>query len=213
MKNLKNMRFGRWLVLELDSYYKPKGTRGKGHDMWLCRCDCGNQKVVAGRSLVGGCSKSCGCLQKELASKRASKHGGFGTRLYNVWDSMRQRCNNHNDTAYHNYGGRGISVCPEWDEFSVFRQWALESGYKEEAKQGECTLDRKDVNKNYSPDNCKWVSMKEQSNNKRNTIYLEYGGEIKPLTSWAEELGIKYQTIWRRYKRGWLPEKILGQTI
>lgn len=137
------------------------------------------------------------------------KHGGFGTRLYNIWDSMRQRCNNPNDTAYHNYGGRGIRICEEWDDFSVFREWAYATGYDDNAPQGVCTLDRTDVDGMYSPDNCEWKSMRYQSNNKRNTVFVEYEGVRKSLSEWADELGVKYQTLWRRYRRGLPPEKIL----
>lgn len=148
-------------------------------------------------------------MQRELMSKRASKHNGFGTRLYSIWNSMRQRCNNANSKAYRNYGGRGITICPEWDDYSVFRDWAYSSGYDDSAMRGECTLDRVDVDGPYSPDNCRWATMRLQSNNKRNTPTYELNGETRSLAEWAEITGVKYQTLFRRYKSGWSAERAL----
>lgn len=177
--------------------------------MWQCRCDCGKEVTIRSKCLTRGVSKSCGCLAKELASKRASKHNGFGTRLYAVWNSMRQRCNNPKHHAYQNYGGRGIAICHEWDDFSAFRNWALSAGYDEDAKRGKFTLDRIDVNGGYTPDNCRWADMSVQSNNRRETVYVSYDGETHTLTEWANITGIKYCTLWSRYKRGFTPEAIL----
>ena len=115
---------------------------------------------------------------------------------------MRQRCNNPNHHSYNNYGGRGISICPEWNDFSVFREWAVNNGYEYNADRGRLTLDRINVNGMYSPDNCRFVDMKEQSNNRRRTIVIEHDGKSLPLTKWAEILNIKYATLWKRYKVG-----------
>lgn len=200
MKDLAGKKFGRWLVIgRADDHVTEKGYH---HIMWNCICECGTQRVVRGKSLTGGISKSCGCLQKELLSARVGKHHGFGTRLYNIWNSMRQRCNNKNHASYYNYGGRGITICDEWDDFNVFREWALNAGYKEDAPRGQYTLDRIDVNAGYSPDNCRFVNMKEQTDNRRQTIVVEHEGESHPLSVWADLLGEKYCTIWRRYKEG-----------
>lgn len=180
--------------------------------MWECLCDCGRLVVVRGKCLTQGVTKSCGCFQREEISARASRHGGFGSRLYAVWDSMRQRCNNPNNKAYRNYGGRGISICDEWNDFALFREWAYSTGYDEEAPRGALTLDRIDVDGNYSPDNCRWSTMKTQSNNRRATVYLEYNHERKPLSEWASVTGIGYTTLWRRYRRGIAPDEILKPT-
>ncbi len=206
-KNLTWKRFGRLTVLyRCEDNVTPSGYKTP---MWMCLCDCGNKVAVRGKSLTGGVTRSCGCLAKELMSERKRVHGGFGTRLYAVWDSMRQRCNNPNHYAYANYGGRGISVCREWDDYSAFRRWALSSGYDDGAGRGECTLDRVDTNGDYRPDNCRWVNMRAQTNNRRETIFLTYEGQTLPLSEWADITGIKYPTLWQRYKRGWPIDKVL----
>lgn len=188
-KNLSGQRFGRWVVIER----APDRITQKGYHniMWKCICDCGTEKEVRGKILTNGKSKSCGCLQKELLSE-----------LYTIWNSMRQRCNNPNHHAFGNYGGRGIKICSEWNDYSVFREWALSNGYDEKAPRGDCTLDRIDMNKGYYPDNCRWANMREQADNRRDTIIVEYNDECHPLTVWAEILGINYPTLWKQYKQG-----------
>lgn len=165
-------------------------------------CDCGTQRVVRGKSLRYGISKSCGCYRQDRMGDVARRHGGYGTRLYNVWDSMRQRCLNKNSQAYHNYGGRGITICKEWDTFDAFRSWALEAGYQEDAERGMFTLDRIDVNGPYAPENCRWADVREQGNNRRGTIMVTYKGEERPLKVLADELGVEYTTAWKRWKSG-----------
>ena len=202
LNDLTGQKFGRWLVVERSSVI--------GHNnMWRCICDCGTEKDVRGSSLTGGISTSCGCWRKESVGNRARKHGDAGNRLYAIWDSMRQRCNNPNCHAYHNYGGRGISICDEWSDYAAFRRWAYESGYSELAARGKCTLDRMNVNEGYSPDNCRWVDMKAQSQNRRDSILLEYNGQCMALSDWADKVGLDYTTLWKRYRQGLSPEDIL----
>lgn len=184
---------------------------GYHEKMWNCICDCGTLKTVRWKSLRGGISKSCGCFQKEELSKRVSKHGGFGTRLYAVWNSMRQRCNNPKHYAYRNYGGRGITICKEWENYSAFREWAISSGYSEDAERGEFTLDRIDVNGSYSPANCRWADMRMQANNRRGSILITYRGVTKPLTEWASDIGIEYATAWKRCKNGDPPDLVFSK--
>lgn len=200
MIDLTGEKFGRWTVL---GRADDKVLQSGYHEiMWNCICDCGNRKVVRGKSLRGGISTSCGCFQKECVGDMARKHGGFGTRLYAVWNGMRQRCLNENHYAFHNYGGRGITICKEWDDFSVFREWAISNGYDESADRGICTLDRIDVNLPYCPDNCRWANMREQANNRRDSIIISYNGVTKPLKAFAEEYGVEYATAWKKYKEG-----------
>lgn len=170
--DLTDNRFGRLIVV------LREGTDKNQKATWRCKCDCGKVIVTEGQSLKRGDTQSCGCLRKEMAATQSQvagiaraqqlrKHGKAGTRLHNVWKAMRERCNNPNDQYYADYGGRGISICGEWDDFQIFYEWAMAHGYKPNASFGECTIDRKDVNGNYCPDNCHWIDMKAQAKNRR----------------------------------------------
>ena len=132
-------------------------------------------------------------------------HGLRHTRLYSTWCRIKRKCYNPNDDHYKYYGARGIKVCDEWlNNPKAFYNWSMENGY-----QNNLTIDRIDVNGNYEPNNCRWVDMSTQVRNRRNTIYLTYKGETKPLMEWCEILHLKYGTIKRRYYKGWDAVKIL----
>jgi len=138
---------------------------------------------------------------KGIHSGKDSKlyvHGGTGTRLHKIWLSMKERCNRVKHPWYHAYGGRGIKICEEWDDFSKFRKWAMANGYS-----NELTIDRIDCNGNYEPNNCRWATMKEQQNNKRNNRIIEYKGEKYTLTQLAEKIGINKTTLKERLNAGW----------
>lgn len=194
--DLTGMRFGRWLVIERAS--NPKGTRA----VWLCKCDCGNTNIVTGKDLRSGRTKSCGCLRV--------KHGCEKTKLYNVWHNMKSRCYNPTSAPFKDYGGRGITVCEEWrNDFIPFRDWSFSNGYAE-----GLSLDRIDNDGPYSPENCRWVSMKEQCNNRRNNHFLNYNGETHTLASWAELKGMSPATLRRRiFVHGWSIEKALNTPV
>lgn len=205
--NLIGTRFGRLVVLErLEDYVAPNGR----HDSrWRCICDCGNYVVRTYGSLKRGSDKClCKHCQDEELVRRSRTHGGRNTRLYEVWCSMIKRCNNPNSISYPNYGGRGIKVCDEWLDFKAFKDWAIPSGYDENAPKRECTIERTDVNGNYCPENCTWCSWEQQLYNRRNTIMIEFNGQKKNLRDWSEQTGIKYATLLSRYHKGWPPELI-----
>lgn len=209
--DIKDRRFGRLVAIErAPDHIQASGYR---ETMWKCKCDCGNIVIIRTKCLLQDVTKSCGCLQRELLSQRAGSHHKCTTRLYQVWDTMRQRCNNPNCNAYKNYGARGIKIVPEWDDYSVFYDWAMKNGYDENAPKFKYTLDRIDVDADYGPENCRWVSMKIQSNNKRNTIKLTYQGETHSLSEWADIIHVNYCTLWGRYKHGWSVERILTTPI
>lgn len=144
----------------------------KNRKQVIVKCSCGTITQKQLGRVVNGYVLSCGCLAKEKSKIRLTstrKHNGRGTRLYNIWKNMRQRCNNPNANGYKTYGGRGIKVCEEWDEFPNFQKWALNNGYKE-----NLDIDRIDNDKNYSPDNCQWVT-RSYNTRKRNKLGMPKG--------------------------------------
>ena len=174
--------------------------------MWLCCCDCGSSVVVVSGNLRSGNTISCGCVSKELSIKRNTTHGRCGTRLYTEWLCMKHRCYNQKNKSFVYYGGRGITVCDEWkNDFQAFYDWAMQNGYTD-----NLTIDRKDVNGNYEPSNCRWITTQEQMNNKRNNHLLTYNGKIQTMKQWSNETGISYYVIRSRINTyGWSVERAL----
>lgn len=164
---------------------------------WLVQCQCGSNYCFAvdGRSLRNNHNVSCPFCKKNVASKHHKTHGDSYSRIYRIYRGMLFRCYNPNCEAYHNYGGRGIEVCDEWkDSYIAFRDWSFTHGYDK-----TLTLDRINVDKGYSPDNCRWATTEVQGNNKQDTVYLTVFGVTKPLSIWAKETGINKNAIYYRY--------------
>lgn len=153
-------------------------------------------------------------MSAKKGNRNSVKHGYSHERLYKIWKSMRIRCNCKTSPPYKNYGGRGIAICNEWNDYLNFRNWALTNGYDFDAPKGECTLDRIDTNGNYEPSNCRWVTYTEQANNKSNNRMFEYDGKKMTLAQWGRLLGIKSATLQARIaSRGWDIEKALTTPI
>lgn len=193
-------KFGKLTVVKLDriekrvfnSSVEKKGFRRLNQEYYLCRCECGKYKVIEKYHITRNVDKtlSCGC---ELGT-----HHKRNTRIYNTWAGVKSRCFNPNDKrSYKNYGGRGITMCDEWkNDFTAFYNWAMANGYKE-----GLTIERIDVNGNYEPSNCKWITLKEQERNRRDTIYLIRNGEKDSLANWADRLDMSYDLLYSRYKK------------
>lgn len=170
-------------------------TQKKGMPVyWDCRCSCGKIKSVAAKHLKSGATKSCGCKQHEHSHLI---HGMTGTKLYKTRLHMIYRCENPKDKRYKNYGGRGIKVCKEWrNSFVAFRDWAFANGYKE-----GLSIDRIDVNGDYEPSNCRWITMAEQAGNTTRSVFITHNGETHTKAEWARIIGINAGTFAHRYEK------------
>lgn len=205
--DLTGQQFGRLTVIErADDRFSRKGIK---KIMWLCKCKCGNEPVIWTKHLRSGHIKSCGCLLREVAEEKGHRtaiHKLSRTRIYRVWSNMKSRCYNPQRSKYAIYGGRGITVCDEWlHDFKAFYDWAMANGY-----QDDLSIDRIDPNLNYCPGNCRWITLREQSRNKRNNYSITINGETKNLADWCEQYSKKYTTVLYRIQRGWSPEEALG---
>lgn len=161
---------------------------------WICRCSCGNTKEIIGSSMKNGSTKSCGCLHIETNKKQFTKHGDYLSKLYTVHRAMLQRCTNLNHKHFHLYGGRGISICHQWMDFLVFKQWAITHGYQE-----SLSLERVDTNQGYSPTNCCWASKERQARNRRalegyTSKYIGVSWDAQ-RKKWAACIGLHRKTI------------------
>lgn len=170
---------------------------------FIAKCICNNIKKYDKYSILSGHTKSCGCIRIENTSKLKYKHGLRYTRLNSIWKNMRKRCFGKNEPNYKNYGARGITICNEWSEFINFYNWAINNGYQE-----HLTIERKNVNGNYSPENCCWILRSEQNKNTRCCVKITAFGETKNLADWAKDSRCKVSSrcIINRIKRGINPE-------
>lgn len=197
--DLTGQKFGKLTVIKREKNIRKND--GSIISRWMCKCDCGNETIVYSSFLKNGHTKSCGCLQKKNATKKFTKHNLSKSRIFKTFMSMKRRCYTKSQTAYKYYGARGIKVCAEWldkdNGFINFYNWAMQNGYTD-----DLTIDRIDVNGNYEPSNCKWVTMKEQANNRRNNIYIEYRGEKHTISEWSRLVNLSYKTLYGRYSRG-----------
>lgn len=199
--DLTGMRFGKLTVISR-SENRFIGKRKASKPYWLCQCDCGNTKEICGDNLRSGSSNSCGCETSRSTIERSEKHGFARrgknrSRLYSIWAKMISRCECKNDKAYCFYGERGISVCEEWHEFVVFKDWAYANGYLD-----NLTIDRIDFNGDYEPSNCRWITQSEQTRNTRRNTFVTLGDVTHCLKEWCDELNLNYTTVQARRKKG-----------
>lgn len=178
------------------------------HKRYLCKCICGNETIVLKYQLTSGKTRSCGCLQKNIAKEIHTKHGLCYTSLYTVWKGIVQRCVNKSCDSYKNYGGRGITICDEWkNDFQTFYDWAISNGYKKGLE-----IERIDNNNGYFPQNCRFATHLEQANNKRNNIKISYLGRTLTVAQWARALNKDDKKIRQRImKLKWSGEKALSE--
>ncbi len=188
---LYGKKFGRWEVLAFAGVDKTK------RQVWKCRCECGTVKEMKRYLLITGNSKSCGCFTKNRT------HGMTNTRVFKVWDGMKERCGNPNNISYKYYGGRGIKVCGRWLTFENFLK---DMGTPSVGQ----SLDRIDSDGDYNLTNCRWATAKEQMRNRRDAKYIEYQGHRLHWKDLADQFGINYSTFWSRvFEYGWSIERAI----
>jgi hypothetical protein len=194
-------RYGRLLVESV--------KRVNNRNVCACLCDCGTRKDVRRDHLIGGKIVSCGCYQKEVASNVSATHGMTHIRLYRCWRNMKTRCYNPNYIEFDRYGGRGIVVCEEWQRFEPFYEWAISHGY-----QNDLTLDRKNNDGNYCPENCKWSDTQEQALNRSSNSFVTYNGITKHISEWDKDVGAaKSGRVRARLNAGWSVESAVTTPV
>lgn len=190
--DLSGRRYGSLTVIRLAVDIPGKKKK------WICRCDCGRETIVSACNLRNGHTKHCSKCGYKAMSEKNRTHGGTGSNLYLVWCTMRNRCERTGVKSYSDYGGRGVSVCEEWKDFQNFKSWALSNGYEHGLE-----IDRMNVNGDYCPENCRWVTRLINANNKRNNRVVEYNGEKKTLAEWARYYGVNYKLLHKHVSAGY----------
>lgn len=193
-KDITGMKFNRLTAV------KSNGKSRSGHSVWIFQCDCGKQKSISRYAVMSGKTKSCGCLNTEVRKSGVNQtiHGMNKTRLNRIWNAMKARCNAPEGTKnYEWYVKKGIKVCPEWQTFIPFMEWALKNGYRD-----DLTIDRIDSNGNYDPNNCRWATWEEQANNKSGVQRIRYNGQTHTITEWSKITGLPRSAIHSRFYRG-----------
>lgn len=196
-KDLTGERFGRLVVIGVSRRVKS-GKRERYY--WKCKCDCGRIKEVRTDCLTGGLVQSCGCLKKEqnrINLTKFHRHKLSHTKLWDTYYSMKSRCYDPADKRYKDYGGRGIKVCEEWkNSFDEFANWAVSHGFDKNLQ-----IDRINNNGDYSPENCRWVTQKENCRNRRSNVLIEYNGKMITLVEFSEIMNIPYKVAYSKYRK------------
>lgn len=218
-QDLNNRIFGRWTVIRFMGYF----DLGKGNirACWLCKCECGKEEIKRSNSLLTGSTKSCGCLRDELSAERKLTHGGSKRPEYEVWLKMKSRCCREEDPDFHNYGGRGVKICSNYE--NNFEEFIKDIGNrpKFEGKRSKWSVDRADNNGHYSCGRCReclennwkmnieWKTQKQQMRNVRYNRLIGFNGEIKCVAEWSEITGLSKGVIFYRIdKKEWVAKRI-----
>lgn len=199
MHNLTGQKFGRLTVLD-------RAGSQNGSITWRCMCDCGKIIEAVSSNLLTGNTQSCGCLRLERLREKTVKHGMTQSHEYIIWTNMIGRCQNPNLPHFKHYGGRGIKVCERWR--GSFQNFYDDMGPRPSKKH---TLDRKENDGDYTPENCRWATRKEQANNKVSSVRVEFNGITLTVAQWAEKIGMPYFSLRERFRRGWTPERALTE--
>jgi len=205
-RDLRGKRYGRLTVVSFVETVKRQR-------IWQCQCACGQATFVATSKLNAGHTKSCGCLLRDsgiAAGHRNRRHGMSRTPIYRIWAAMRNRCHRPNVKGYDRYGGRGITVCDRWR--TSFENFYADMGPRPDDGQ-RWSIERKDKDGPYCPENCVWALDKQQARNKRDNHVLEFRGVSRCLAEWEEQTGIPQHVIRKRLKRGWSVERALTTPV
>lgn len=193
--------YGRLVIVQEEA-----SRDGRRH--FLCTCQCGVTKTIRLESLRSGAIQSCGCYNREISRKVNTKHGMYKSRIYGIWTGMKGRCFNQSNTEYAHYGGRGITICPEWMSFPAFCRWAMQNGYSD-----DLTIERVDNNGNYEPGNCAWISEAEQRRNTTRVQKVALNDRRKTLRQWAKDAGMNFSTLMHRIRAGMTLEQALAAPV
>lgn len=201
LKDYSGSKFGKLTAISL----VERDAAWNNH-MWLFSCECGQQKVAGIKQVKSGKTRSCGCALRDALVERNRTHGlsAVHPREYRIWKGMRDRCRRASNKSFKNYGGRGIDLCPEWEDFAIFMR-----------DMGPCpdgsSIDRIDVNGDYCASNCEWQNDKGQANNRRTSHLISHLGETKTLQQWCEQFGIDQSKVRYRIKQGWPLERVFSK--
>lgn len=213
-KDMTGMRFGKLKVIEYAGEYKD------GSSLWKCKCDCGNYRITLNGQLQAGIATMCNNCAKEKQRRAVYKHGLTNSRLYKTLRRMKTRCYNKNHQHYALYGGRGIKICDDWNTpddpsigFMRFYKWSLNNGYYDQPKDTPyselLSIDRIGPNGDYTPDNCRWITIREQQSNKRNNHWIFDGEEILTLTQFERKYDFKNKGVYNRLANGHTMDEII----
>lgn len=204
-KDLTGIRYGKLVVITPEPDRKDSSFEKR--TFWNCICDCGSACVIRTDQLTRSVAQSCGCLQLDTVTIHGYATDRRGvTRTWRTWASMNSRCNNRNDPSFGRYGGRGIKICERW---CAFENFLSDMGERPVGK----TIDRKDNDGDYTPDNCKWSTPSEQANNRRRNRILVVKGVAQTASNWAKATGISVNVVFNRIRAGWSDERVVSEPV